>query len=82
MNIVFPRFAAHAIVDLAKGWRAGQATTAGRRDKKPHIAARSGGCSDYDFWSSAHIAKNACNVRVSYFVNDFSENRTSQRERP
>ncbi|WP_454001178.1 hypothetical protein [Afipia felis] len=35
MSIVFPRFAANAIVDLAKYWGAAQATTERRQDKKP-----------------------------------------------
>lgn len=78
MSIVFPRFAACAIVDMAKGSDADPATTEGRQDKKPHIAAWTVGCfvSVFsDFW---HIADHRRDVRVSYFANDFSEYRTSR----
>lgn len=78
MSIVCPRLASNAIVDMAKGWRAGQATTAGRRDKKPHIAARLGGCSDYVFWSFAHIVETACEVRAVILSNAFNECCTSR----
>ncbi|WP_412771666.1 hypothetical protein [Nitrobacter sp.] len=78
MSIVFPRFASNAIVDMAKGCGAAQATTARGRDKKPHIAARSGGCCDYDFWSFAHIAETAREVRAANLSNAFNEYCTSR----
>lgn len=44
MSIEFPRFTACAIVEMAEGSGSGQATTVGRQDKKPHIAAWTVGC--------------------------------------
>ena len=78
MSIVYPRFAVYAIVEQARSRRCSPATTARRQDKKPHIAARSGGCCDYDFWSFARIAAIACEVRAVNLLNAFSENRTSR----
>ncbi|MBN9586057.1 MAG: hypothetical protein J0G34_11770 [Afipia sp.] len=78
MNIVFPRFAALAIVDMAKGSGADQTTTAGRQDKKPHIAAWTVGCFGSAFSDSLHIAAHRRDVRVFHFANDFSEYRTSR----
>ncbi|HRN83190.1 MAG TPA: hypothetical protein PK857_00100 [Hyphomicrobium sp.] len=78
MNIVFPRFATLAIVDMAKGSGAGQTTTAGRQDKKPHIAAWTVGCFVCGFFDFLHIADQHRDVRVFHFANDFSEYRTSR----
>ncbi|WP_156332343.1 hypothetical protein [Rhodopseudomonas sp. AAP120] len=78
MSIVFPRCAANAIVDTAKGWGADQATTAGRQDKKPHIAAWTVGCFVSAFSDLLHIADHHRDVRVFHFSNDFSEYRTSR----
>lgn len=79
MNVVCLRVAACVLVEMAGSCGAAEATTEGRRDKKPHIAARSGGCSDYDFWIFAHTAVNTCEVRDLNFSCDFSGNPTSQR---
>jgi hypothetical protein len=78
MSIVFPRFAALAIVDMAKGSGAGQTTTVGRQDKKPHIAAWTVGCFVSAFSDLLHIADHRRDVRVFHFANDFSEYRTSR----
>lgn len=78
MSIVFPRFAANAIVDRAKGRGADQATTEGRQDKKPHIAAWTVGCVVCGFSDLLHIADHRRDVRVFHFANDFSEYRTSR----
>ena len=77
MSIVFPRCAECVIVDMAQGRRAGQATTAGRQDKKPHIAAWTVGCFVCGFSDLLHIADQHRDVRVIHFANDFSEYRTS-----
>ena len=50
MSIEFPRFTACAIVEMAEGSGSGQATTVGRQDKKPHIAAWTVGCFVSDFF--------------------------------
>lgn len=78
MSIEFPRFTACAIVEMAEGSGSGQATTAGRQDKKPHIAAWTVGCFGSDFFDFLHIADHRCDVRVFHFANDFSEYRTSR----
>jgi hypothetical protein len=78
MNIVFPRFATLAIVDMAKGSGAGQTTTEGRQDKKPHIAAWTVGCFVSVFSVFLHIAAQCRDVRVFHFPNDFNECRTSR----
>jgi hypothetical protein len=54
-----------------------QATTAGRQDKKPHIAAWTVGCFVCGFSDLLHIADQHRDVRVIHFANDFSEYRTS-----
>ncbi len=82
MNGVFHRMAANGIVAIAGGRGDFGAATEGRRDKKPHIAARSGGCFDWCFWNTAHISGSEREERVSELSNDFRESRTSQRERP
>ena len=78
MSIVFPRFATLAIVDMAKGSGAGQTTTVGRQDKKPHIAAWTVGCFASAFSDFLHIVDRRHDVRVFIFANDFSEYRTSR----
>ena len=78
MNIVFSRFAACAIVKCAGSRGCSPATTAGRQDKKPHIAAWTVGCFDSAFSDFLHIAALCRDVRVSHFANDFSEYRTSR----
>lgn len=78
MSIVFPRCAECVIVDMAQGRRAGQATTAGRQDKKPHIAAWTVGCFVSAFSDFLHIADHHRDVRMFVFVSDFSEYRTSR----
>lgn len=78
MSIVFSRFAECAIVECAGSRGFSPATTEGRRDKKPHIAARSGGCCDYDFWNFAHIAEITCEARAVNLSNAFNEYRTSR----
>jgi len=81
MNIVFPRFATLAIVAMAKGSGAGQTTTEGRQDKKPHIAAWTVGCFVCRFSDFLHIADHRRDVRIIHFANDFSEYRTSRVQR-
>lgn len=78
MNIMFSRFAEYTIVESAGSDGASQATTEGGRDKKPHIAARSGGCCNYDFLSFAHIARSAREVRVVNLSNTLNEYCTSR----
>ena len=78
MTIVFPRFATLTIVAMAKGSGADQTTTAGRQDKKPHIAAWAVGCFVSAFSDLLHIADYRRDVRVLHFANDFSEYRTSR----
>jgi len=78
MNIVFLRFAECATVDMAEGRRADQATTEGRQDKKPHIAAWTVGCFVCGFSDFSHIADHRRDARVFHFANDFSEYRTSR----
>jgi hypothetical protein len=77
MSIEFPRFTACAIVEMAEGSGSGQATTVGRQDKKPHIAAWTVGCFVCGFSDLLHIADQHRDVRVIHFANDFSEYRTS-----
>jgi hypothetical protein len=77
MNIVFSRFAACAIVKCAGSRGFSPATTAGRQDKKPHIAAWTVGCFVCGFSDLLHIADQHRDVRVIHFANDFSEYRTS-----
>jgi hypothetical protein len=78
MSNVFPRFAACAIVKCAGSRGFSPATTAGRQDKKPHIAAWTVGCFVSAFSDFLHIADHHRDVRVFYFVNDFSEPCTSR----
>jgi len=78
MNFVFPRFATLAIVDMAKGSGADQTTTAGRQDKKPHIAAWAVGCFVCGFSDLLHLADHRRDVRIIHFANDFNDNRTSR----
>ena len=78
MSIEFPRFTACAIVEMAEGSGSGQATTVGRQDKKPHIAAWTVGCFVSDFFDFLHIADHRRDVRVCIFAKDFSEYRTSR----
>ncbi|WP_454618588.1 hypothetical protein [Bradyrhizobium cenepequi] len=82
MSIVFPRFAANAIVGGAKGRWADQATTEGRQDKKPHIAARTVGCFVSDFFACPHIAGHHRNVRAIFFASDVSADCTLQTGAP
>ncbi|MDX3927932.1 hypothetical protein [Rhizobium sp. LC145] len=82
MTIVFRRSAANGVVAIA-GRRGGASpTTGGRRDKKPHIAARSVGCFDWLFRNVTHITALEREERVCELSNDFRENRTSQRKTP
>lgn len=78
MSIVFSRSAACAIVEHAGSRGCPPATTEGRQDKKPHIAAWTVGCFGSAFSDFLHIADQYRDVRVSYFTNDFSEYRTSR----
>jgi hypothetical protein len=77
MSIVLPRFAASAIVECAGSRGFPPATTEGRQDKKPHIAAWTVGCFVCGFSDLLHIADQHRDVRVIHFANDFSEYRTS-----
>ena len=78
MSIVFSRFAANAIVERAGSRGCSPATTAGRQDKKPHIAAWTVGCFASAFSDFLHIVDRRHDVRVFIFANDFSEYRTSR----
>lgn len=78
MNIVFPRCAANAIVEDAGSRGCSPATTEGRQDKKPHIAAWTVGCFVSVFSDFLHIAAQCRDVRMFIFVSDFSEYRTSR----
>lgn len=78
MSIVLPRFAASAIVECAGSRGFPPATTEGRQDKKPHIAAWTVGCFVSAFSDFLHIAAQCCDVRVFIFANYFSEYRTSR----
>ena len=78
MSIEFPRFTACAIVEMAEGSGSGQATTVGRQDKKPHIAAWTVGCFASAISDFLHIVDRRHDVRVFIFANDFSEYRTSR----
>jgi hypothetical protein len=78
MSIVFPRCAANAIVERAGSRRCSLATTEGRQDKKPHIAAWTVGCFVSAFSDFLHIADHHRDVRIFIFANDFSEYRTSR----
>ncbi|MBN9147085.1 MULTISPECIES: hypothetical protein [unclassified Nitrobacter] len=78
MSIVFPRFAACAIVEYAGSRECSLATTERRQDKKPHIAAWTVGCFVSAFSDFLHIADRRCDVPVSHFANDFSVYRTSR----
>ncbi|MCB1414109.1 MAG: hypothetical protein KDJ76_13335 [Xanthobacteraceae bacterium] len=78
MSIVFPRCAANAIVEHAGSGGCSPATTEGRQDKKPHIAAWTVGCFVSDFFDFLHIADHRRDVRVCIFAKDFSEYRTSR----
>jgi hypothetical protein len=78
MSIVFPRVAACAIVECAGSRGCPLATTEGRQDKKPHIAAWTVGCFVFAFSDFLHIAALCRDVRVSHFANDFSEYCTSR----
>ena len=77
MSMVFPRFAANASVECVGSRGCSPATTEGRQDKKPHIAAWTVGCFVCGFFDLLHIADHRRDVRVFYFVSDFSEYRTS-----
>ncbi|WP_156464435.1 hypothetical protein [Afipia sp. Root123D2] len=55
-----------------------ETTTAGRQDKKPHIAAWTVGCFASAFSDFLHIVDRRHDVRVFIFANDFSEYRTSR----
>lgn len=78
MSIVFPRCAANAIVEHARSRGCSPATTEGRQDKKPHIAAWAVGCFVSAFSDLLHIAHHRRDVRVLHFANDFSEYYTSR----
>jgi hypothetical protein len=78
MNIVFPRIVTLAIVERAGSRGCSPATTAGRQDKKPHIAAWTVGCFVSAFSDLLHIADQHRDVRVFHFANDFSEYCTSR----
>jgi len=78
MSIVFPSFAANAIVEDAGSRGCSPATTEGRQDKKPHIAAWTVGCFVCGFSDLLHIADQHRDVRVFHFANDFSKYRTSR----
>ena len=78
MSIVLPRFAACAIVEHAGSRGCSPATTEGRQDKKPHIAAWTVGCFVSVFSDCLHIARHRSDVRVFSLANDFSEYRTSR----
>ena len=78
MSIVFPRCAANAIVEHAGSGGCSPATTEGRQDKKPHIAAWTVGCFASAFSDFLHIVDRRHDVRVFIFANDFSEYRTSR----
>lgn len=78
MSIVFSRFAANAIVERAGSRGCSPATTAGRQDKKPHIAAWTVGCFVCGFFDLLHIADQHRDVRVTHFANDFSKYCTSR----
>jgi hypothetical protein len=78
MSIVFLRCAANAIVEHAGSRGCSPATTEGRQDKKPHIAAWAVGCFVSVFSVFLHIAAHHCDVRAFHFSNDFSEYRTSR----
>ncbi|MBN9583521.1 MAG: hypothetical protein J0G37_18690 [Afipia sp.] len=78
MSIVLPRFAACAIVEHAGSRGFSPATTAGRQDKKPHIAAWTVCCFGSAFSVFLRIAAQCRDVRVFDFANDFSEYRTSR----
>jgi hypothetical protein len=82
MSIEVPRFAACAIASVAGRCGAGAQPAEGGRDKKPHIAARSGGCCCKDFRDFAHIADQAREVRGLRMFNGFNETRTSRRKWP
>lgn len=82
MTIEFHRRTGSGIVAIAGGRGGAGATTEGRRDKKPHIAARSGGCFDWLFRERAHIADFQREARIWELSNDFCESCTSQPERP
>jgi hypothetical protein len=81
MSVVFPRFAASAIVEHAGSRGCSPVTTEGRQDKKPHIAAWTVGCFVCDFFNLLHIADHYQDVCVFHFSNDFSEYRTSRGQR-
>jgi len=78
MNVAAERFAASAIVDLARCCGVAQATTERWQDKKLHIAAITVGCSDCCFSDFPHIASSARDVRVFILSSDFSADRTSR----
>lgn len=78
MSIVLPRSAACAIVECAGSRGFPPATTEGRQDKKPHIAAWTVGCFVSVFSAFIHIADHRRDVRVFHFANDFSDYRTSR----
>jgi hypothetical protein len=78
MSIVLPRSAACAIVECAGSRGFPPATTEGRQDKKPHIAAWAVGCFVCGFSDFLHIADHHRDVRMFIFVSDFSEYRTSR----
>ncbi|MHB2266298.1 hypothetical protein [Aliihoeflea sp. 2WW] len=82
MTIVLSRFAWCAIARIAVLCGAAAQPTEGGRDKKPHIAARSGGCCCGVFRDFARIADQAREVRGLRLFNGFSETRTSQRKSP
>ena len=82
MRIVFLRFAECAIAGVAGRCGATRHERRGRRDKKPHIAARSGGCCCRVFRDFAHIEDRAREVHALRLFNGFSETRTSQRKWP
>lgn len=82
MTIVFRRSAANGVVAHAGGRGGPAASTEGRRDKKPHIAARTVGCFDWLFRNVTHITAFEREERICELWNDFCDNRTSQRKTP
>lgn len=82
MNIVVSRIVRCSIVGIAGCCGAAGSDRLGGRDKKPHIAARSGGWFCKAFLDAAHIALHDREGRSLNLSNSFNAGCTSQLSTP
>ncbi len=82
MIIVVSRVAECTIASVARSCGAAGSDRLGGRDKKPHIAARSGGWFCWHFRAFAHIALHDREGRSFNLSNSFNAGCTSQVSMP